>query len=90
MPQNDSLATYTKKFKTEDAYVEGEKLGHAIYGNLEAATEIERMVRALNPEPGVWTLKDNKRIKLLEAKIVDSRLKLVKIQEAGKNPVILT
>ncbi len=87
--QNEIEATYTKKIETSDAYVAPEKLEEAINGNANAAAEIERMVRALNPEPGVWTVKDGKRIKLLETKVVDNRLKLIKIQEAGKKPVSL-
>lgn len=88
-PQNEAEATYTKKFSTQDAYVSPEILEAALNGDLDKAEEIERMTRALNPEPGVWTMKDGKRVKILEVKIVDSQLKLVKIQEAGKKPVLL-
>lgn len=109
-PQNDIEATYTKKFETQYAYIEPNDLEKALNGNYEKALEIDRKVRALNPEPGVFTLSppalpapnfvegsvsngskgEPRRTKLLEVKIVDNRLKLVKIQEAGKNPVILT
>ncbi len=89
VPQNHDLASYTKKFVTEDAYIKPEKLETALGGNLEEAVKIERMVRALNPEPGVWSDRDGIRTKILEAKIVDNRLKLTKIQEAGKTPVFL-
>ena len=76
LPQDESQATYTKKFPTQDAYVDLEK---------DNPIEIDRKIRALNPEPGVWTMKDNKRTKLLEAKIIDGKLKITKIQvEGGK------
>lgn len=45
-PQNDKQATYTKKITIDDAYVDLEKDDPAL---------IERKIRALNPEPGVWT-----------------------------------
>ncbi len=53
-PQDHTQATYTKKFTSEDAYIEpdivlGKKMG-------EEAKKAERMVRALNPDPGTWTL----------------------------------
>jgi methionyl-tRNA formyltransferase len=94
--QNEEYATYTKKFKTEDAYVNLEK---------DDPVTIERKIRALNPEPGVWTLRQGlrvslsrtpqgkpfdkaqgKRMKILEAEIEDGKLKLKKIQFEGKKP----
>ncbi|MEK7657645.1 MAG: methionyl-tRNA formyltransferase [Patescibacteria group bacterium] len=87
-PQNESSATYTKKFKSEDGYIEPRDIEIAQKNGGEIAIEIERKIRALNPEPGVWTVKDNKRIKLLEAAIIDnSKLELTKIQKEGKKPI---
>ena len=79
-PQNEAEATYTKKFTTEDAFVDLEK---------DNPVEIERKIRALNPEPGAWTMLNGKRTKLLEAEIVDKKLRLKKIQAEGKTPVFL-
>lgn len=76
--QDEVLATFTKKFKTEDGFVNLEKDDPII---------IKRKVRALNPEPGVYTIKDEKRMKILEAEIVDGKIKLKKIQMEGKKPV---
>jgi len=87
-PQNEKEATYTKKFSDEDGYVDLEK---------DNPTLIERKVRALNPEPGVWTytkaltnrhmrINENKRMKILEVELVDGKLKLKKIQFEGKTP----
>ncbi len=74
-PQNDKDATYTKKFKDDDAYVDLEK---------DDPVLIERKIRALNPEPGVWTFQNNKRMKILEAELTDGKLKLKRIQMEGK------
>lgn len=91
MPQNEEMATYTKKFITEDGFVDLEKDQPAI---------IERKIRALNPEPGVYTFMElsghayrqavlankKKRVKLLEAVLKDGRLLITKIQIEGQKP----
>lgn len=86
-PQDESLATYTKKFKTEDGYIEPEDLEKAQKEDKEIAIKIYRKISALNPKPGVWTIKDSKRIKLLESKIQNDLLKITKIQIEGKTPI---
>ncbi len=58
-PQDHSLATFTKKFTRDDAKISWDK----------TAEEIDRQIRALNPEPGVWTLWNSKVLKILEAEI---------------------
>ncbi|GEM_PF-1092929 len=87
--QNESQATYTKKFSSDDGYVSGEDLESAQNSGGAAAREIDRKIRALNPEPGVWTMQNGSRIKLLDAKIIDGKLKLLKIQKEGKTPIQL-
>ncbi len=105
LPQDESQTTYTKKFKTEDAYIEPQDLDKAESENGQTAIEIERKIRALNPEPGTWTILNNKRTKLLEAEIIDGstsltinpeqhrridgKLKLKKIQKEGGKPITL-
>src|SRR3989344_2689033 len=90
LPQDEAEATYTKKFTTEDAYISPEELKAATSGeNKEKVFEIERKVRALNPEPGVWTILDDKRTKLLRASIKENNLVLKTIQPEGKKPVNL-
>ena len=104
-PQDELQATYTKKFKTEDAFIKPEDLKIAQDNSAsspQVAFEIERKIRALNPEPGVWTIinphtttlfgvgVNGKRIKLLEAQISDNKLKLTKIQVEGKKPTLVT
>ena len=87
-PQDESQATYTKKFETKDAYIEPADLEKAENQGGEIAIEIERKIRALNPEPGIWTLQNGKRMKILEAILTpENKIKLKKIQFEGKNPV---
>lgn len=82
--QNEVAATYTRKFSTEDAQVDLDKDDQML---------IERKVRALNPEPGVFTLSPSKgglvRIKILGASVKDGKIVLEKIQIEGKKPQIL-
>ena len=88
--QDESQATYTKKFSTQDAYIEPKDLEIAQEKGGDKAIEIERKIRALNPEPGTFTLSLSKgglkRTKLLEAKIIDEKLKITKIQVEGGKP----
>ncbi|MEK7062177.1 MAG: methionyl-tRNA formyltransferase [Patescibacteria group bacterium] len=100
--QDELQAIYTKKFKTEDAFIKPEDLKIAQQDGKEIALKIEQKIRALNPEPGVWTIinphtttlfgvgVNGKRIKLLEAQISDNKLKLIKIQIEGKKPTTLS
>jgi methionyl-tRNA formyltransferase len=55
--QDESKATFTKKFKTEDGFVD-------ILA--EDDTAVDRKIRALNPEPGAYTLIKEARIKILD------------------------
>lgn len=95
--QDGSGATYTKKFRTEDGFVEPETLKAALSGeHPETAERVWRKIRALNPEPGVWSygaglpadlqVPAEKRVKLLEASFNGGKLVLKTIQAEGKNP----
>jgi len=87
--QDGSLATYTKKFVTQDGFVAPEELAEAEQ-NGSHAIEILHKINALNPEPGAWTTsQDSKRLKLLEAKIQDGKLILTKTQREGERPISL-
>jgi len=87
LPQDEARATYTKKFTSQDAYVSPTELARAQTQGGEIAKIIERKIRALNPEPGVWTSDENgKRIKLLSSDVRGGVLKLLLIQREGKNP----
>lgn len=86
--QNDNSVTFTKKFATEDAFVSEDVLANALSGkNQTEALLAEKMIRALNPDPGVWTIYKGKRVKLLEAELNDNGALLLKtIQIEGKTP----
>ncbi|MEK7546776.1 MAG: methionyl-tRNA formyltransferase [Patescibacteria group bacterium] len=91
VPQNESEATYTNKISTKDAFVDEKKLEEAVGGkNTKAAQEIDKKIRALTPEPGVWTLRQaqgkQQRVKLLEAEFAGGKLTLKKIQIEGQKP----
>lgn len=86
--QNEDEATFTKKFTTEDGEVNIEDLKKAINGtDRQSADLIDKKIKALNPEPGVFTFIDNKRVKLLSSDIRNSKLELKEIQFDGKNPI---
>lgn len=77
-PQDDTLATLTSKFVTQDGFV-----------NLKTDNSIiiARKIRALNPDPGVYAEINGKRVKLLEvSQKEDGNIAITKIQPEGKNP----
>lgn len=87
--QNHDQATFTRILTREDGKIDFQK---------ETAEEIERKVRAFHPWPGAWTMINNKRIKILKAKITERKedltiktkeglLKLETIQPEGKKPM---
>lgn len=84
--QEHESATFTKKFKTEDGHVTYEDVLAAEQGDFEHAERIDRMIRALTPEPGVYTIKEGVRVKLLQACIREKKLVVSMIQKEGKNP----
>jgi methionyl-tRNA formyltransferase len=81
--QSEAEATFTKKFETEDGFVDVADLLAAEHGKSDAMT-IYRKILALNPEPGVWTMRDGKRLKLLESKIENGILHLTMTQREGE------
>ena len=83
--QYESEATFTKKFKTEDGFVAEKELAAAERGEGDPVA-IYRKILALNPEPGAWTLREGKRLKLLAAKIEHGALCLLLAQREGEKP----
>ena len=76
-PQDESLATITRKFVTEDGLVDlksDEPIG------------VYRKIMALNPDPGAYSIINGKRVKLLDAKINGTEITVTKIQPEGKMP----
>lgn len=82
-PQNHDTATYTKKFETIDGLLDLDKMSSA---------EIDRRVRALNPEPGTFAFfkKGNAqiRVKILETDLApDGSLIIKTVHPDGKKPM---
>lgn len=87
--QDDAAATFTKKFTTQDGFISDEDLRTAEQGgDPDAARALLHKIHALNPEPGCWTMRGSKRVKLLEARFDRERGALVPtvIQEEGQKP----
>ncbi len=77
VPQDDAKATYTRIYKGEDGLLDLNK----------SAEELDCKIRALNPEPGTYFIKNNKRIKVLEAHVEGGNLVFDVIQQEGKKPI---
>jgi methionyl-tRNA formyltransferase len=60
-PQPEDGATYARKLERDE--------GRLDWRN--TAEHLERMVRALNPQPGVWFEHTGERIKVLAAEVID-------------------
>jgi methionyl-tRNA formyltransferase len=89
--QDHALATFTKKFITQDAFIEPADLETAINSGGNIAEKIYNKIRALNPEPGTWTIQQAQgkpqRMKILEAELTsENKLKLKTIQFESKRP----
>lgn len=86
LKQNHEQATFTKKFKTEDGFIEYNDLEEAVKQNKDMAIKLHDKIRGLYPEPGAWTLKNGKRMKILESELAEGKLKLKMVQFEGKKP----
>ncbi|TSC81600.1 MAG: methionyl-tRNA formyltransferase [Parcubacteria group bacterium Gr01-1014_20] len=84
--QNHNEATFTKKFKTEDGFIDEKDLLKATSGDKTLAETILWKVRALSHEPGTWTLQGGKRTKIIEVKIKGGSLVIKRIQNEGRKP----
>ncbi|MEZ4156538.1 MAG: methionyl-tRNA formyltransferase [Candidatus Paceibacterota bacterium] len=82
--QDHSKATFTKMFSTADGEVDMQK---------DSAQTIYRKVRALNPEPGVFTFnfpgREGKRVKILKAHLEGTSLVTDVIKPEGKGEIKL-
>ncbi len=78
--QNHKEATYTKIVKKEDGFVDLKK---------DNPVKVERMLRAYEGWPGIWTLANGKRLKILKAHLDIGHQSLIidEVQLEGKNPV---
>ena len=87
--QDESEATYVKKFTSDDAYINPEELEKAEKGISDLAEIVNRKIRAYTPEPGAWTIRNSKRTKLLDAEVAEGKLLLKSIQVEGKKPTLI-
>ncbi len=73
-PQNHSQATFTKMFTREDGRINWSNSPEKIYNR----------IRALNPEPGTWTMWKGKIINIRKAEPADGKINIQIIQMEGK------
>jgi len=74
VPQNHSQATFTKMFTREDGRINWSDPPEKIYNQ----------IRALNPEPGTWSVWKDKIINIKKADFADGKLQIQIIQMEGK------
>lgn len=86
LPQDEDEATLTKKFTGEDGFVPEEEIAAAMHGDSLKVHAVHNKIRALGEEPGVWTLKNGKRIKLLSSELENGALRIRRIQKEGGVP----
>lgn len=100
LPQEEQSASFTRKFKTEDAFITEEDLKSSLNGGDTSKTiSTLRKILAFSTEPVAWTilkesihtnrytLPSEKRIKLISAEIADQKLQITSFQIEGKNIV---
>ena len=72
--QDHSQATFTKMFTREDGRINWDDPAQKIYNR----------IRALNPEPGTWTIWKGKVINIKKAGLRDGKIHIQTIQMEGK------
>ncbi len=88
-PQDETQASYTEIITRKHGKIDLDK---------ETAQQIQNKLRAFYPWPGIWTIINNKRIKILKAKAINSPAKnalktkqgyllLESVQPEGKKPI---
>lgn len=81
IPQNESRVVFAYKKNLGDGKIDWQK----------APVELERFIRALNPNPGTWTEVNIKgkslRLKILKAHLESGKLIIDEVQLEGKNPI---
>jgi len=77
--------SYCPRMTRKDGFIEYLKFKQALEGKLDLAIKIERMLRAFNPWPGVFTMVKNKRLKILEGKLIGDKFIPTKVQWEGRN-----
>ncbi len=104
--QNENGAVFTNILKKTDGYIDLSDITLAMNGKTGATTsspiivgldfemdaeKIDRLVKAMDPWPGVWTRVviegESKILKILKTKVVSGKLLIEQVQLEGKNPV---
>ncbi len=75
LKQEEEKATFTKKVTKEDGLVDIAK---------DSTIDIIRKIKAYTPWPGVFTYKEGKRVKIIEAEINNGHFLIKKVQVEGK------
>jgi methionyl-tRNA formyltransferase len=76
-PQNHEKASYCKKIQKNDLEL-----------NLNDETQVNfRKIKAFSPEPGAFIIQQNKRIKILDATLINGHLSPSLVQPEGKKPM---
>lgn len=83
-PQNHSKATFTKLLTKADGFVKYEDIL-----NSHLSTLIYNHYRAMTPWPGLWTIKNGKRMIIRNCHLEGEKLILDKIQFEGKTATTL-
>jgi len=73
-PQEHEKATFTKMFKREDGRINWSESGDKIYAQ----------IRALNPEPGTWSIWRGNIINIKKAELDNEKIEIKTIQMEGK------
>ena len=76
--QNDNDATYCKKILKDDLLINDSMPKDLIH----------RKIKAFSPKPGAYIIQKGKRVKLLESKIENDQLILIRVQPEGKQPML--
>lgn len=78
MTQNDEQASYCKKIKKEDGFVDFKK---------DTSINIYNKYRAFQPWPGIYTYHEQQRIKITELAMLNNKLQILSVQKEGKKQV---
>jgi len=78
--QKHEEATSTKKFSREDAKINWNKTSREIFNK----------IRALNPEPGIWTTIDGKTLKIINASLTERPPKEIGMMSIENNELFIS
>jgi methionyl-tRNA formyltransferase len=74
-PQDHVQASYCKKIQKTDLELDLK----------QTPIQILRKIRAFSPIPGAFVINNNRRVKILDAKIVDDELNILQVKPEGKS-----